>query len=397
MDLVQDIVIVGAGLAGLATALGLHRKGVKSLVLESSPTMRTSGFAFTTWSNAWRVLDALGVGDKVRDHHVLLESFSVMSAASGDISAIMGLSGVQGKMGMHEVRCVRRDFLLETLATELPKDTIKYSSKIVSIEEDGNLTLLHLANGSIIRAKVLIGSDGINSVVAKYLGLKKPSSSGRWATRGFAEYPNGHEFKHEFLQINGAGFRCGFIPCSAKNMFWFFTWMPSQHGEEKVDESINMMREFVIKNLTTSKVPQEMIEVIKRSEMSEVVSSPLNYRFPMSVLFGNITKRNICVIGDALHPMTPDLGQGACSALEDSIILSRYLSDAVHQGKIEVGLEKFAKSRRWRCASVVATAYIVGSLQESSNSFVTFLRDKVLAGTMARALLKVSDYDCGNI
>ena len=50
-----------------------RRKGVKSLVLESSPTMRATGFAFTIWTNAWRALDALGVGDKVRDHHLLLE------------------------------------------------------------------------------------------------------------------------------------------------------------------------------------------------------------------------------------------------------------------------------------------------------------------------------------
>ncbi|CAN6321416.1 unnamed protein product [Urochloa humidicola] len=73
MEAVEDIVIAGAGLAGLATALGLHRKGVRSLVLESSPTLRASGFAFTTWTNAFRALDALGVGDKIREHHLLYE------------------------------------------------------------------------------------------------------------------------------------------------------------------------------------------------------------------------------------------------------------------------------------------------------------------------------------
>uniref|UniRef100_A0A0E0CVC2 FAD-binding domain-containing protein n=1 Tax=Oryza meridionalis TaxID=40149 RepID=A0A0E0CVC2_9ORYZ len=71
---VEGIVIAGAGLAGLATALGLHRKGVRSLVLESSATLRASGFAFTTWTNAFRALDALGVGDKIREHHLLYES-----------------------------------------------------------------------------------------------------------------------------------------------------------------------------------------------------------------------------------------------------------------------------------------------------------------------------------
>jgi 2-polyprenyl-6-methoxyphenol hydroxylase-like FAD-dependent oxidoreductase len=50
-----------------------RRKGVRSLVLESSPELRASGFAFTTWTNAFRALDALGVGDKIREHHLLYE------------------------------------------------------------------------------------------------------------------------------------------------------------------------------------------------------------------------------------------------------------------------------------------------------------------------------------
>jgi 2-polyprenyl-6-methoxyphenol hydroxylase-like FAD-dependent oxidoreductase len=53
-----------------------RRKGVRSLVLESSPELRASGFAFTTWTNAFRALDALGVGDKIREHHLLYERWA---------------------------------------------------------------------------------------------------------------------------------------------------------------------------------------------------------------------------------------------------------------------------------------------------------------------------------
>lgn len=76
-DAAEDVVIVGAGMAGLAAALGLHRKGVRSLVLESSPSLRTSGFAFTTWKNAFRALDALGVGDKIREQHMQAQRYVV--------------------------------------------------------------------------------------------------------------------------------------------------------------------------------------------------------------------------------------------------------------------------------------------------------------------------------
>lgn len=84
-------------------------------------------------------------------------------------------------------------------------------------------------------------------------------------------------------------------------------------------------------------------------------------------------------------------------ALEDSVILARYLSDAVYTGNIEKGMEKFAKDRRWRCAEVVTRAYVVGFIQQSSNCFVSFLREKVLAKIMAKSLLKTPDYDCGKL
>ncbi|KAJ4784491.1 hypothetical protein LUZ62_035737 [Rhynchospora pubera] len=390
-----DIVIVGAGIAGLATALGLHRKGVKSLVLESSPTLRTSGYAIGTWTNAWHALDALGIGNKVREHHRLVERVVVLSASSVATSAELKLTGVQGKTGKHEFRSVRRDSLVKILAKELPKDTIRYSSKVVLIEDGDNLKLLHLADGSIIKAKVVVGCDGIYSAVAKFIGLKEPSFSGRLSTRGYAEYPTNHGFNPEFVVITGGGIRIGMLPNSEKSIYWFFTWRPSK--KDKVQQSMANMREFVIQKLTSLKVPKEIIQVIERSEMSQVFSTELKYQSPFSLLFGRIIKGNICVIGDALHPMTPDIGQGGCMALEDSVILARCLSDAVYKGKIEEGLEKFANERRWRCAEVVARAYIVGFIQQSSNWFLSFLRGKVFARTLARALLKTPDYDCGKL
>lgn len=56
--------------------------------------------------------------------------------------------------GPHEIRCVKRNFLLETLESELPEGTIRYSSKIAAIDEEGDVKLLHMADGSIIKAKV---------------------------------------------------------------------------------------------------------------------------------------------------------------------------------------------------------------------------------------------------
>ncbi|XP_038974088.1 monooxygenase 2-like [Phoenix dactylifera] len=405
MEAIEDVVIIGAGIAGLATALGLHRKGVRSLVLESSESLRAAGFGITTWTNAWRALDALGVGDSLRQSHDRIQGLTATSSTSGARTSNLAFVA-RGKIGEHEVRCLRRTILLEALEKELPVGTVRYSSKVAAIEEDGYFKLLHLADGSMLKTKVLIGCDGVNSVVARWLGLKKPAFTGRSASRGFAEFPNGHGFKPEFAQYSGEGFRAGLLPCNERIVYWFFTWTPSEQ-EKEVEESAMKMKQYMLSKLKHSKVPEEFIHVIEISELSNPVSAQLRYRWPFSLLWGNISKGNVCVAGDAFHPMTPDLGQGGCSALEDSIVLARCLSEALlaeHNGgaeggydKIKKGLEKYARERRWRSFQLIATSYVVGRIQQSDGAIMGFLRDKCLSGTMAGLLLERADFDFGKL
>lgn len=400
MEGVEEIVIAGAGLAGLATALGLHRKGVRCVVLESSATLRASGYAFTTWTNAFRALDALGVGDKIREHHLLYERLVAFSASTGEAAAKVSLK-MQGKSVPHEIRCVKRNFLLETLENELPEGTIRYSSKMVAIEieEEGNVKLLHMADGSTIRANVLVGCDGVNSVVARWLGLPKPILSGRSATRGLAEYPDGHGFGPEMLQFIGQGFRSGVLPCSDTSVYWNFTWYPSP-ADGDADESVAKMRRHVLARLTAAKIPAEALDVVEWSEMSEVVSSPLRFRSPLALVRGSICRGGVCVAGDAFHPMTPELGQGGCAALEDGVVLARCLGEAFAvggHGSAEAALEKYAQERRWRAVRLVTAAYVVGFVQQSSNPAIKFLREKFLSGLLARVMVDMADYDCGKL
>jgi len=79
--------------------------------------------------------------------------------------------------------------------------------------------------------KVLIGCDGVNSLVAKWLGFKKASFTGRYAIRGCAEVNSSHGLEPRFIQYFGKGFRAGVIPCDEKAVYWFFTWTPTSQGE----------------------------------------------------------------------------------------------------------------------------------------------------------------------
>ncbi|WJX21532.1 hypothetical protein P8452_10955 [Trifolium repens] len=126
----EDIVIVGAGIAGLTTSLGLHRLGVRSLVLESWDSLRVSGFALTIWENAWKALDAVGVGDILRHQHLQLHGNVTTSLITGQKTSTTPFKDNKGKHGAREVRCVRRHLLLEALANELPNGTIRSLQQI---------------------------------------------------------------------------------------------------------------------------------------------------------------------------------------------------------------------------------------------------------------------------
>ncbi|KAF9590274.1 hypothetical protein IFM89_032282 [Coptis chinensis] len=393
MGTVEDIVIVGAGIAGLTTALGLHRMGIRSLVLESWEGLRATGFAFTTWTNAWKALDAIGIGDTLRQNHNQLEGIVVSSTVSGWPTSKMSFE-VKGKHGDHEIRCVRRKELLETLAKELPPGTIRFCSKVVSIEEAKYFKLVHLADGSMLKTKV----------------LRNRSYTGRAAIRGFVEFPDGHNFEPKFLLFFGNGFRSGFLPCEQKHMYWFFTYTPSaQHKEAGEEEDLSKIKQIVLQNL--GKVPNEVLGVVEKTGLESIISAPLRSAQPLNVLWpGAIYKENVCVAGDALHPMTPDIGQGGCAALEDGVVLARCLSevflrkqteekanDEEEYKRIRKGIKKFAEERKWRSFELIATSYIVGMLQQSNGKIMNFFRDKFLSSYLAGLLLKKSDFDCGKL
>lgn len=314
--------------------------------------------------------------------------------------------------GDHEVRCVRRKALLEALAKDLPSGTVRYSSKVVCIEDSGFSKLVHLADGSILTTKVLIGCDGVNSVVAKWLGFKQPSLTGRSVIRGCAYYMDGHGLEPKFQLLIGNGARYGVIPSDNNAVYWFFSWSPSSQESRTLQEADQLkLMQFVLSKL--KKVPDRIRTVIEDTKVDEIVCSPIGYRPPWQILFGNISKDNVCVAGDACHPMTPELGQGGCSALEDAVILARCLASVLLENPIckrkqdhkyeneyenlKSGLNNYAKKQRWRAFDLISTGYMLGWIQEFDGFGMRLLREKLLSACLSGFLLKKADVDPGQL
>ncbi|ESW14781.1 hypothetical protein PHAVU_007G016700 [Phaseolus vulgaris] len=208
----------------------------------------------------------------------------------------------------------------------------------------------------------------------------------------------------------GNGIRAGAVPCDEKTVCGFFNWKPTSQ-EKELAENPAKLKQYVLKKLEN--MPSDARAFIEKTEEESLISAPLRYRHPWDLMMGNISKGNVCIAGDALHPMTPDLGQGGCCALEDGVVLARCLAEAfskeagrdmkekdeeeVHYKRIEESLKKYARERRWRSIDVTATDYMLGRIQQTESKIVTFLRENILATFLASQILNKTGYDCGTL
>ncbi|AED90857.1 monooxygenase [Arabidopsis thaliana] len=397
----QDIIIVGAGISGLATALGLHRLGIRSIVLESSEQLRATGFALSLYFNAWKAMEALGISQHIRSLGDRFQGWVVRPISAGDPPKEM----LFPESEEYEVRCVQRKLLLDALAGELPQGTIRFSSKLVHIELSGHYKMVHLSDGTILKTKVLVGCDGVKSVVGKWLGFKNPVKTSRVAIRGIAHFQTGHELGRRFFQFYGNGVRSGFISCDQNTVYWFLT-----HTSTDLDKKNHQkIKQFVLTKIKD--LPDNIKSILETTDLDSLVMNPLMYRPPWELLWANIAKDNVCVAGDALHPMTPDIGQGGCSAMEDGVILARCLGEAMKAKnmkgetedenesyrRIEDGLKKYAGSRKWRSIDLITTSYTVGFIQQSRGKWMTLFRDKFMSSFLSWLRVKKSHFNCGRL
>jgi 2-polyprenyl-6-methoxyphenol hydroxylase-like FAD-dependent oxidoreductase len=96
-------------------------------------------------------------------------------------------------------------------------------------------------------------------------------------------------------------------------------------------QDISRRPELVMKEVTNNLAkdfPSDFLTVAKHTDLSTLAWGPLRFRAPWKVAFGKAQNSNVTVAGDAMHPMTPDIGQGGCSALEDAVVLARTFSQA---------------------------------------------------------------------
>ncbi|CAK9869401.1 unnamed protein product [Sphagnum jensenii] len=476
---VHNVLIVGAGLTGLATALALHRLGVDAVVvLEQSKSLRNEGAALTLFPNAWRVLDALGVADVLRPHFINI-------------------------MGPHEMRQVERKQLLAALYNPIPKGVVRFNSRVTAVRKPAGaagpqaaagVTQVELEDGTIYSTKVLLGCDGGGSVIAKWAGLTKPQPVGQIVIRGLCKCEQGvlHNLEPVYQHVIGKGVRLGLTPVTHDKVYWFLVFNASSSPAAQAARSGTtqyitdplQIREEALQH--TKGWPQDVVKWIEKTPIEGLNRgiirdrctwsvTPTRHSVLMSIMtpaaaalrfFWNkpaaatVPLSNaITLVGDAWHPMTPNLAQGGCIALEDSITVARKLHQALNNinkpdkksnnnnvkqlhktittlshstttlttttttnsscmksnyklnseeeellwaeqmPRVIAALAEYQRERRFRTFVVTVKSHLFGSFLGWDSSLVCFLRDKVILPLTFRAsaVFGVTTYDCGQL
>ncbi|KAL9997891.1 putative FAD-binding domain, FAD/NAD(P)-binding domain superfamily [Helianthus debilis subsp. tardiflorus] len=383
----DQVVIIGAGICGLATALALHKKGIKSVVMERSQSLRNvTGAAITIRPNGWRALDQLGVANILRRTAVPFQRERVVSL-DGERQQEISLYHCVG-----ETRCLRRKDIIDTLYAALPTATVKFGCQLESIKLDPHTTkpILRFIDGSSVIAKVVIGCDGDKSIVADFLNLKRIKTFPLCEVRGLTNYPYGHSFAHEFTSFKKDNILVGRIPIDNKRVYWFCT-QPSILKDERIWKDPEVIQHDTLELL--SNYPQEIQEMIKTTKTKSLSFKRLRYRAPWDLITGTFSRGTVIVAGDAKHAMGPFLGQGGSAALEDAVVLARNMAQ-LGLDHVEDAFNLYVRQRRIRVIRVSLQTYLIGMLSSNPSRLKKFICILLII-LLFRNQKSHMDYDCG--
>lgn len=347
--------IVGAGIAGLALANALVKRGIDVEIFERSACVRAGGSGITLAPNSLAALDALGLGERFR---ALQEQQLHLRGGIRDPRGTW-LNRIPAEVTTQSLT-ISRVKLHELLRDGFPDARLHTGVEVLGANpETGEI---ELASGETRKFDLVVGADGINSGVRRSC-FDDPSTryAGYNAWRAIGPKIDGLEFGSETW---GAQARFGVVPLEDGSTYWFAvkTGPEARAGEQRLNELKSTFDRWhdPIPQLIDATAEQD-IQFLPIRELASPLSSYINGR--------------VVLVGDAAHAMTPNLGQGACQGLEDAAVLADLLG-AAEDGTFD--LSSFDRKRLKRTQRIAQQSRLVGNAAHAGGPRVAWLRNRIL-------------------
>ena len=360
-----NIAIAGAGIGGLAIAALLARAGHTVNVYEQAPRFARVGAGIQMAPNAVKVLRGLGVEDALR--RIAFQSEVALSREwdTGEITSELELGrAVEEKYGAPYLFLHRAD-LHAAIASIVPEGIVHLGRKLVGVEGRPNGVSLAFADGERVTADALIGADGVHSLVREtLLGPEKPRFTGRVAYRTTYAASRLGDARITRARTKWWGpdrHMVVYYVTAARDELYFVTSVP-ESAEWMTPESWSSKGDLAELRAAYAGFHPEVQAVI--AACPEVYKWALLDRDPLP----RWTEGRVVLLGDACHPMTPYMAQGAASALEDAAVLSRCL-EGIDPGGLEYAFAVYEATRKPRASEI-----------QTSSSNNTWLRGRTDPG-----------------
>jgi 2-polyprenyl-6-methoxyphenol hydroxylase-like FAD-dependent oxidoreductase len=368
----NQVIIIGGGIGGLCTAIALHQRGFDVTVYDKVKKLGEIGAGITLWSNAIKALRTFGIADQVIQAGSKL-NHSQIRAATGETLHDARTDDMAARYGEPVVAIHRAD-LHNILIDALPATVIRLGTGFIKFEQDSEKVTAYFENGASDSADILIGADGIHSPVRKQLFPEvQLRYSGYTAWRGVVQTENEAALGLT-SETWGAGARFGIVRVDKSRVYWFAT--SNQPAGEKSSGA-----EKKSKLLTRFNLWHAPIDHLLDSTPAEAILQNDIFDIPP---FASWSTGRVILLGDSAHATTPNMGQGACMAIESAYALSRALEA---EPEYRSAFERYERERHARTAWITNQSRQIGAGGQIENPFLCALRNWVIKA-MPREILQ---------
>lgn len=365
----MNYTIIGGGIAGLTTAIALKQIGIKAQVFESAPTIKPLGAGLVLAANAIKAYRKLGIAEKIIKRGRLLPTLNILDQR-GRIITSADAEAIGKKYDLHNF-AIHRAELQEALLEELDPSQITLNKRAIGFEKLKNQQIaVHFVDGSNHPTDILIIADGIHSVVR---GQLLPESTVRYAgyTCWRAVIDNPGLPLHGASETWGKDGRFGIVPLADDKIYWFAVVNAPQNDlASRAYKAADL--QLIFKDFH-----EPIPDILKHTHDDDLIWNDIIDLKPVQrFAFGNIV-----LIGDAAHATTPNMGQGACQAIEDAVILA---DELVRHDQPADAFTAFERRRLDRTHYIVHTSWSLGKIAQWSHPVLIPLRNALFRLIPAR-------------